>query len=383
MRRIPIEYAKEGHYLAESIYTENGSLLVAKGIKLTENIIRKIKQYGFYNIYIKDEYTDTNLEEVIKPQLISKMYNLFAEVKKLILVDTTNKGIYNDKKISISIDEFSYIIDEVIGEISNSKEILTNLVSVSAYDNFTFKHSVNVMTLSIALAMALKYNISDIKKLAIGCLFHDIGKIFIPKKILNKPGKLTPEEFEVIKTHPEVGYNFLKEYTNLPATARIIAYGHHERWDGTGYPRRIQGEKIDKYSRIASVCDVFEALIADRPYRRAFAVHEAREMILGGGGTQFDIKVTEVFSKTINPYPLDTMVRLSDGREGIVSKVNGLFYTRPEVKIYCEENGIRVTPYECDLMKYNNIVIKDIIHEFTFEKLEQKKDLQVSSKRRI
>lgn len=359
MRLIPINQVKEGYILGKSLYNDSGQLLVAKNTSLTNSMIRKIKELGYNSIYIVSEYTEAEIEEIVKPEFIQKTINLSKKITNMLI---DRKG-----NLQKSLYELSQIINEIVDEILNSKEIFLNLINVSKYDDYTYKHSLNVMFLAISVGRTLGYTKKQLHDLAIGALFHDVGKLFIPKEILLKPHRLTSQEFELIKTHPQKGFQFLKEYTELSAIIRIVSLDHHEKWDGTGYPQGKKGEEIHPFGRIVAVYDVFEALTANRPYRHEIPLFEAREYIFGGGGTFFDFQVVQAFSKTVNPYPIGTYVKLSDGREGVVKNTNHNFYTRPVVEIHSEK-GKKINPYTFNLLEVNNITVDSIIYDFSFNK---------------
>lgn len=366
MRKIPIEYAKEGDILGKTLYNNLGSMLLREEVKLNESNIRKLKSIGCFSIYIKDRYTEEVIEEIIKPKTMSKIHNIQENLKNII-IDFNYSGKVNTKKLNTNISNINEIIDEIVHDVINNKNILQNLVNISIYDDYTMNHSLNVMMLSTVIARDKNLNMKEIKKLAIGCIFHDIGKTFIPIEIINKPDKLTNEEFEIVKTHSQKGYEFLKNYTDLPMISTNIALCHHEREDGSGYPRNLKGNEIHPYSKIASICDVFDALTSDRSYRRATPVNEAIEYLFAAGGDGFSIETVKAFSRSINVFPKDTLVCLSDGREGIICEANNEIHSRPKIKIYGEENK-EVSPYVLDLMDYSNIVIDRVLYEFSFYK---------------
>lgn len=366
MRKVPIEYAKEGDILGRTIYNNLGSMLLREEVILNESSIRKLKSMGCYSLYIKDRYSDEVIEEIIKPETMNRIHGIQEKLKNII-IDFNYSGKTDIKKIDTNIKSINEIIDEVIYDVMFSKNILENLVSISTYDDYTMNHSLNVMMLSTVIARDKKFSMKEIKKLAIGCIFHDIGKTFIPIEIINKPGKLTNEEFDIVKTHSEKGYNFLKNYTDLPLTSINIALSHHEREDGSGYPNNLKGEEIHIYSKIASICDVFDALTSDRAYRRAEPVNEAMEYLFASGGDDFSLETIKTFARSINVFPKDTLVCLSDGREGIIYEANNNIHSRPKVKIYGEASK-EVSTYVVDLMQYSNIVIDKVIYEFSFNK---------------
>lgn len=365
MRRVPLEYIREGHYNAKPLFNASGQLLIAANVKLTQGYLNKLKAAGYCSLYIQDEYCEEELTEIIKPQLTTQIEDISKKITRLA---STQDNMRNKKrKVTECVQSFEEILNQIIYDLISDSEVVKNLMSVSLYDDYTFKHSLNLMSIVLAMGNELELTMEQLKNLAMGSMFHDIGKIFIPKEILNKPGKLTQEEFTLIKEHSKKGFEFMRDYTNLSAVAKIISLEHHEKLDGSGYPDNKTGNDINRMSKICAVGDVFEALVADRPYRRAVEIGDAREYILGGGGSSFDMEMVICFAKAINPYPKDTRVRLSDGREGVVSKINREFYTRPMITVHCEEKK-RVDPYTVDLMNNIDIVIAETIYLFEFEK---------------
>lgn len=365
MRRIPIEYAREGDILGQSLYNSFGGMLLRQGTKLNQRAIDKLKNYGYYSIYIKDKYTEEEVEDLIKPEIMTKIHVLQDELQGIISESINGRKI-DHKKLNKNVRDINEVINEIVYETIFSKNILFNLHNISIYDDYTLTHSINMMLLAIVLANDIGLTMDQIKKLAVGCIFHDIGKTFLPIEIINKAGKLTDEEYEIVKSHPEKGYEFLTNYTDLDAVSRNVALNHHERIDGLGYPRSLKGDDIHEFSKIAAICDVFDALTSDRPYRRALPMHDVMEYIVASGGNQFSIDLIRRFSNAINIYSKGTLVLLSDGREGIVYQINNGFNTRPKIKIYGEK-GQEVKPYIVDLMGLNNVVIEKTLHIFSFD----------------
>lgn len=365
MRKIPIEYGKEGDILGRTIYSNFGSKLLTEGSRLNEGIIKNLRKNGCFSIYIKDKYSEEEIEEIIKPETMKKVHGIQDNLKKIVIdFDSSNK--VDIKNIDTNVRSIEEIVDEILYEIVFDKNIIEHLVNISIYDDYTVNHSLNVMMLSTVIAKHKGLNMPDIKNLALGCMLHDIGKTFIPIELINKPGILTKDEFEIVKSHSQKGYDFLRSYTDLPTPSINIALCHHEREGGSGYPRNLQGSEIPLFSKIASICDVFDALTSDRPYRRAVPVNEAMEHLLGAGGDEFSLETIRDFAGSINVFPKDTMVRLSDGREGIIHEANNQIHSRPKIKIVGEDN-MEVTSYVLDLMTVTNIVIEEVIYKFSFQ----------------
>jgi HD-GYP domain-containing protein (c-di-GMP phosphodiesterase class II) len=200
---------------------------------------------------------------------------------------------------------------------------------------------------------------NDLYKLALGGVLHDIGKVFITKEILEKPGALTKEEMKVIREHSLNGSRYLREKWDIPPEAHYPVLTHHERFDGSGYPSGIREDKIPVFGKIAAVTDVYDALTSNRPYRKAMLPSEAVEHVMGGSGNMFDPEVVDVFLKVISPYPVGTCVLLSNGMKGVVVQTQSKCGTRPKVKIKTEGNSQVYFDLYNDKSLFN-ITIKEI-----------------------
>ncbi|MGB9804909.1 HD-GYP domain-containing protein, partial [Desulfofundulus sp.] len=230
-----------------------------------------------------------------------------------------------------------------------------NLTEICSADMYTYAHSVDVCVLALTVGVKFGYEKKDLLRLGIGGLLHDLGKSKVPPEILNKPGKLTPEEFREIKKHPAYGYKIILESQDRidPRSAAVIL-NHHERYDGTGYPRGLKGDEIDEMSAICSVADVYNAITTDRVYRKAHPPHEAYEMIMASGDLMFSSRIVEAFLKCVLPYPPGSVVRLSSGLVGVVLRVKQGFPFRPVLKLVGSGE-------ELDLLKENSLVITGLI----------------------
>ena len=199
----------------------------------------------------------------------------------------------------------------------------------------------------------------NLYKLGLSAILHDIGKVFVPKLVLNKPGRLTDEEFLIMQTHSTQGYQYLKRDYDIPMASYIGVLQHHERYNGSGYPLKLRGEKIHLFGRIIAITDVYDALISNRPYRKAMLPSDAFEYILANSSILFDPALVNSFTKKIAAYPVGTIIQLSNGYTGIVMENHTDSVIRPKVKIF--QHGIRyVTPYIIDLrnnMDYLNVKI--------------------------
>lgn len=335
MRLVPIECVRSGSYLGKTIYDDNGRILLRAGVALKETLIKKIKEIEINQIYIVDEYSLEEIEDVIAPELRQKsikvLKNMFSN-----LTDFHNTHKIIDKQPYI--DSINYIAEELLDNILDNENIMISLVDIKSMDNYTYQHSVNVAIISVVIGVGLKLPRFELLNLCIGALMHDIGKIFIPNEIIKKPSSLTDEEFELIKTHPQKGYDYLFNNYTLSSTSKLIIKQHHERVDGLGYPNRLKDEEIFKLSKIVSIADVYDALTSNRPYRKPIHPNDAVEYIMAHSGTFFDHKLVKIFSNFIVPYPIGTIVELSTGDICVVERNNLRYPLRPIVKVIQSSN---------------------------------------------
>ena len=168
------------------------------------------------------------------------------------------------------------------------------LQAMDLYDKEITEHTLRVTALSLTLAQSLGFNKTDLTYIQYGTLLHDIGKLGIPEKIMHKPGKLTPYEYQVVKQHPVYAHEWLLSQIDYQP-AKVIPLFHHERWDGGGYPYGLKGKEIPIYARLVAVADVWDAITSDRPYRKAMSEQEALELIISQSGKQFDPEIIEMF----------------------------------------------------------------------------------------
>jgi len=210
-------------------------------------------------------------------------------------------------------------------------------------DFYTYEHSLNVAVLSILIALRIGYEEEKVINVGIGAILHDIGKILITDKILNKPGKLTEEEFEIIKEHSIYGYEFVKENNNLSQLSKDIILYHHERVDGSGYPMGVKTDTLEngKYINIVSFVDIFDAMTNDRAYKKKMPLYMALEFVSSQVPDVLDNEVLETMISHITPFPPGTYVQLTTGEKGFVISNNFENPTRPIIKVIYDSAGIR------------------------------------------
>lgn len=354
MRYVATTSVEPGAILARSIYNDKGQILLSEGVQLQESLIQRLLDIGIPYIYVKDAQTgDIDYKDVIPRELKTKAISSIQETFQQIRAVKTLPGSVVIEKASQIL---TGIIRELYAQIENDENLLSLLSDVYTYDDYIFTHSFNVTLYSLAIGKELGLSTKDLEVLGLGAILHDVGKMKIPTEVLFKPGKLTAEEFKQIKKHAEDGFDMLRNVKTVSLLVAHCAYQHHERLNGSGYPRGIKADEIHLYAKIIAVADVFDAVTSDRIYRGAMLPHNGLEILFAGAGTLFDEEIVKAFRRSIAIYPVGLTVTLSDGRIGVVAKQNAHVSDRPIIRII-EEQGRSVSPYEINLEDELSLVI--------------------------
>jgi HD-GYP domain len=341
--------------LGDNLYNNHGDLMLASGTVLTSEYVKAIERLQYNGVYIDDDISkDIHIINIIndsvRAQTVKGIKDVFIHCEK------------SSPEVKPDFRKAKLQIEGIVDEIFSNKHLMVNMIDMKVFDDYTYYHSVNVAVLSIVLGVALQMDRGELCNLGFAALLHDIGKVFVKKEVLNKAGKLTPSEFDEIKSHSLLGCNHIKKGYGVSNSTYMAILDHHEKYDGGGYPNNLKGDNISWYGRIISVADVYDALTSDRPYRKALLPSDAMEYIMGSTKTQFDPRIVEVFVKKIAPYPIGTCVKLSNGLTGIVVENYEELCMRPRIRIFLD-HGRDVDPYEIELADYKslNITVIEIV----------------------
>ena len=359
MRLSITESLTPGERLGMNIYNEQGNILLSEGLTLTQKMINRLVSLNIPFVYIQDSRTDDIMPKPpisveLRREAIQTIESTFLEIKNNVKVE----GAFAIEKAAV---KFTSLIRNILEELRESEELLTLLADVYTYDDYIFIHSFNVTLYTLALGMELKLQKKQLEILGLGAILHDVGKMLVPVEILRKPGKLTEEEFLQIQKHAEYGFQLIKGVYTISLIVANCAYQHHERLDGSGYPRGAKGDEIHYYGKIIAVADVFDAVTSNRVYRKGMLPHEGLEILYAGAGTKFDKRIIEAFRRSVAVYPNGLTVELNDGRKGIVSSQNAGIGDRPIVRILEENKEKLVNPYEVDLKTNLHLLIKECL----------------------
>lgn len=338
MALVPISELKPGMRLSEDIRLKDGRLLLLAGFIIKEIYIESLEAFGVESVEIDDCTMDA--DNYTDPQ---KIYDdAYLSIKNIM--DSVRAG-YN-----IDVAAILNTVSGIVFNVINKDMVMVQISGMKDIDNYTYYHSLNVCIYSVITGKTLGMNADELTQLGVGALLHDIGKCKIPMEILMKPGKLTDEEFYVMKLHTYYGNEIILDTPGLDKRTATVALQHHEKWDGTGYPYKMQKDTIDIFARIVCVVDVYDAITSDRVYRKKCAPYEAFKFIRENSGKLFDPKVCDAFISSIKLYPENSLVVLSTGEIGRVISAGSNVSDKPEIYVFTRKFGPPVlNPYIINL----------------------------------
>lgn len=351
MRLVNIAYLQEGDILARPVRNHLGTVMLGCGIKLTSSYIRRLKGLGYDMVFIEDDrLDDVDFSSPIAEETRETALKTLEKISELFA---------NDKDFD-DMEGIKSAVKNMINDLLNSRDIIGNLTEIQGYDDYTYQHSINTTIVALIIGIAYGYSDNKLLELGMGVMMHDVGKVLIPKAILNKETKLTEEEFHIIRQHPVYGFEFLRKNKDFSLLSAHVALQHQEKWDGTGYPRGLKGKEIHEYGRIAAIADVYEALTSKRIYRNAIPPNEAYEYIVANSYTQFDPQAVKNFAQRIAVYPTGAGVVLSNGQRGNIVKQNNIFPNRPYVRVFYQEDAPLLDPVDYNLAEHPSLMILKI-----------------------
>ena len=335
---IRVRQLKEGMRTDQRIIDHIGRVLIEKGTTLDQYQIDYMINMGVGGIYIREGEAEDPDDYVITEETQRTIEKLkVADPVKVKLAESVKNRVsqgvqflYKNTDSENFVNTTNDIANDLMKAIMENDAIAVDISELKVSDEYTFKHSVDVATM--AMIVAKKYGMPEnqIYEIGIAGLLHDVGKSRIPNEVLNKPARLTDDEFELMKQHSLFGYNILKEKRNVSSAVMMAVLQHHEKIDGNGYPLGLAESEIGEYAKILSTVDIYDALVTERPYKTAFSQRDAVEMIMSMT-RELDVTAIKAFLSSVILYPVDSIVELSTGEKAKVVKNNQNCILRPKV----------------------------------------------------
>ena len=261
-------------------------------------------------------------------------------------------SMFNEARLGKAVDaeEAENLVEEISASVTRNPGALISLARLKTADDYTYMHSVAVCALMVALAKQIKLSDAHVRAAGLAGLLHDLGKAMIPMTVLNKPGKLTDAEFDIVKSHPVRGWEMIKEANAVAASVLDACLHHHAKVDGTGDPDKLKGDQISVIAKMTAICDVYDTITSDRPYKRGWDPSESIRRMAEWTSDHFDARLFQAFVKSIGIYPVGSLVRLNSGRIGVVTEQGKQSLTAPVVRVFFStKSDLRIPPEDLDL----------------------------------
>lgn len=337
--------------------------------------LQKVRESGIRSLYIDTdkgadvqaapsrEEADVSLEKEIidmaaRASVAPIHVPLADEVKRAtqIKADAQNvvREVMQDVRLgrAIQIGQVENVVQNITESILRNPGALIGLLKIKTKDDYTFLHSVGVCTLLVAFCRSLNIDEETTRQAGLGGLLHDVGKSQVPDDVLNKPGRLTDEEFHIIRQHPQIGHEILLKEPTIGPIPLDITLRHHERVDGSGYPGKLAGDDISQLAKMAAIVDVYDAITSDRCYHKGMSAADGLRKIYEWSKFHFDPVLVQAFMRCVGIYPVGTLVRLESGRLGVVTRAHETNLLAPTVQVFFSiKSNTYIKPQEVDLAK--------------------------------
>lgn len=347
MRRISAQYAKLGMVLSMDVYDYYGNLVLEQGTRLTVDNIAALGKMGGGEIFFDDRRVD---DVPVTPLMPSRLEGEAARKLHRLLEDVKSVMKSNGSLPKIDLNPIEKVIFSMVEQLFPVVMGEVNAIGCFSLRDYDRVHPVQAIGLSLLMGRKVGFTESQLTSLGVAALLENIGYLVLPPGMMDEPGELNAAEKRKVHEHPQYGYQILKDYTNAVPEIAGIVLEHHERWDGSGYPRGLKGTNISTCARILGITDTYYALASRRPHRPSYLPHEAIECIMAYNGELFDPELVLLFTKLMPLYPTGVMVTLNTGEMGIVSDAKTGILGRPTVRVCYDKDLNEVNkPFDMDL----------------------------------
>ena len=376
IKKISVRQLKAGMYVHDLSCHWMDHPFVRNRLMITsEDEVRKIIDAGIHELYIDtekgldvpDALTAEQAQKALEKELVDIAARQPAAVQRVSLAEEIDRArqiknqahqlvrnVMHDARLgkAIELDQVEPVVQSITESILRNPGALTGLLRIKNKDDYTFLHSVSVCTLLVAFCRSAGMEPALTREAGLGGLLHDTGKALVPDEVLNKPGRLTDEEFEVIRKHPKDGYAILAKMPGIGGIPLDITLHHHERMDGSGYPDKLPGDKISALAQMAAIVDVYDAITADRCYHKGMSAAEALRKIYEWSKFHFNPQHVQGFMRCVGIYPVGTLVLLESGRLGVVIEPHETNLLAPKVRaFFSTKSNTYIKPADIDLSK--------------------------------
>lgn len=372
LKALRPEELEQGMLVAAPVFSGiSREEILGPGTTLSDELIQRIANQNVKAVLISFGDEDEREQEMIERNLIEEEGSFTLridsvkakEVHALVIERTTKvfEEIRNNERVDVPV--MKELANSLVSEVLGNPQAFSNLSAIRTKDEYTYAHSVDVGVLAIIMGKEMGLSEEELRLITLGGLLHDIGKMRLPFELLNKEGVYTKDERDLMKSHTVKGYKMLVKQ-NVDARVADIALHHHEWVDGKGYPDSITGDSLDTFSKIVSICDVYNVLTMQKMYKPAIPPYKSMQILAGEVNTHFDKEIAKVFQQVIGVYPNGTMVVLSDGIACRVIDQNPDFPIRPVLQVFMDEGGFAKREIELiDLSIRKDLYIKEVLYK--------------------
>ncbi len=338
--RVSLQQAREGMITVDDVLSPSGQLVVQKETILNPRLISRLKLYNVKELYvlipqnIADELNKDKRLVPVNPIRATKEFKVFRRSYEGIagdLEEAFHDVIHNPE----GKHDYNKVVDRILelaGKVQNTMHLMDTLQCLREYSDTVYIHSISVALIAHTIASKQNFSEEKMRMLMLACAFHDIGKTHIPESILNKPSKLTADEFDIVKKHPQLGYEILKR-ARFPKDILVGVLLHHERCDGSGYPMKVTMDRMPMFAKIIAIADVYDAMTAKRAYRDEICSFDVIATFEKEGYQKYDAAILLPFLDSIAQSHINVKVRLSNSLVGTIVMINQHKLSRPVVNV--------------------------------------------------
>nr|MDW8081242.1 HD-GYP domain-containing protein [Candidatus Calescibacterium sp.] len=350
--RIPVRRLEVGATIPFTLLDDNDRVLLFQGQTVTEQFLKRLQQRSLETVIAE-------IVEEVREETAKEDVSFETKAKTLSCLENTMEDLVKGRPVSL--EPLEEHLTAMLEEIRAHDELVVPIIQLKRHDDYTFTHSLNVAVIALFIGRFMEFSREELVRLGLGALLHDLGKLMVPQEILKKPTSLSEAERRIVERHPLTAKRLLDGQKGVEDLVKFVPLEHHERLDGSGYPLHLGSQKIHPFARIVAVADVYEALTSNRPYRKALPFAEVIEYLMGNAGYKLDEKVVQIFVARLSPYQVGDVVRLSDGREAVVSRLNPVLPFRPYVQVRTSDGRGGFFVEEIDLARSLTLTIVEEI----------------------